>query len=75
MEYRGFIIKRLDEHVLFYIETKEGMHLPAMLGGLFTKLTNLHSQIDEYLTKYPDMTAEKLFVEKPTSVPRHKELG
>jgi hypothetical protein len=75
MSYKGFDIKRRSENVLFYIEPEENMVLPAMLSGLFTKLPDLHNQIDEYLKRYPHMTADQLVIQKPDHVLRHRELG
>jgi hypothetical protein len=60
MSYKGFPIRRLDEHVLFEIVPRDGTYLPAMLAGRFSKLPLLYDQIDKYLEKYPIVTADTL---------------
>lgn len=70
IEYKGFHIKRQNEHVLWYIDPDEGMLLPSALQGNFTKIPSLYEAIDKWLQDY-GLSASSLITTKPTSTPRY----
>jgi hypothetical protein len=63
--YRGFSIERLSPYYLFEIVAKDGCDVVPMLAGKYTKLSTLHSQIDEFFRLNPNVTtAEQAYVKR-----------
>jgi hypothetical protein len=48
IEYKGFTIRSVPDYALYQI-VKPGDTLPASLGGQFTKIELVKSQIDRYM--------------------------